>query len=70
MKFVVCSRSTDDSPEEGKLPIEMEHSQPLASLQQAEFWLGEVHSDHPELLDARVYRPGRTFKVEIKQVAD
>lgn len=70
MKFVVCSRSTDDSPEEGKLPIEMELSQPLLSLQGAEFWLSEVHCDHPELLDMRLYRPGRMFEIGIKQVDD
>lgn len=68
MNFVVCSRSTDNAPEEGKFPLEMEVSQPFESLQGAEFWLNEVRAEHPELLDMKLYRPGRAFELGIKQV--
>ncbi len=68
MSFIVCSRSTDNSTEDGKLPIEMEISQPLDSLQEAEFWLNEVRAEHHELLDMKIYRPARIFELGIKQV--
>ena len=70
MKFIVCSRTTDDAPADGRLPIEMEISQPVESLEAAEYWLNEVRSEHPELLDMRLYRPGRTFELGIKSMGD
>ena len=66
MKFIVCSRTTDDSPTDGRFPIEMEISQSIESLEGAEYWLDEVRSEHPELLDMRLYRQGRTFELGIK----